>query len=60
MYTIIQNGLICDAVHKAPFVGDLLIDGGRIAAIGAGLDAPAEAQVVDATKARITTNITTR
>ena len=48
MYTIIHNGLIYDAVHEAPFVGDLLIDGGRIAAIGKNLDAPAEAQVVDA------------
>ena len=48
MYTIIHNGLIYDAVHEAPFVGDLLIDGGRIAAIGKNLDAPAQAQVVDA------------
>ena len=48
MYTIIHNGLIYDAVHEAPFVGNLLIDGGRIAAIGKNLDAPAEAQVVDA------------
>ena len=48
MYTIIHNGLIYDAVHEAPFVGDLLIDGGKLAAIGKNLDAPAEAQAVDA------------
>ena len=31
MITILQNGLIHDAVHEAPFVGDLLIDNGKTA-----------------------------
>ena len=48
MITILQNGLIHDAVHETPFTGDLLIDNGKISAIGAGLAVPAEAQVVDA------------
>ena len=49
MDTIIRNGLIHDAVHPEPFTGDLLIEGGRIAAIGANLEAPSGARVVDAT-----------
>lgn len=47
MITILQNGLIHDAVHEAPFNSDLLIENGKISAIGADLEVPAEAQVVD-------------
>ena len=47
MITILQNGLIHDAVHEAPFIGDVLIENGKISAIGAGLEVPTEAQVVD-------------
>ena len=47
MITILQNGLIHDAVHEAPFTGDVLIENGKISAIGAGLEVPTEAQVVD-------------
>ena len=53
MDTIIRNGLIHDAVHAEPFTGDLLIRGGKIAAIGPGLEAPAGAQAVDATGLRV-------
>ena len=53
MDTIIRNGLIHDAVHAEPFTGDLLIRGGKIAAIGTGLEAPAGAQAVDATGLRV-------
>ena len=49
MDTIIRNGLIHDAIHGDPFIGDLLIRDGKIAAIGAGLEAPSGAQEVDAT-----------
>ena len=49
MDTIIRNGLIHDAIHGDPFIGDLLIRDGKIAAIGAGLEAPSGAQAVDAT-----------
>ena len=48
MTTLIQNGLIHDAVHEAPFTGDLLIEDGRIIAIGTDLEVPSEAQVVNA------------
>ncbi len=48
MITVIQNGLIHDAVHAEPFVGDLRIEDGRISAIGTKLDIPSGAQVVDA------------
>ena len=49
MITIIRNGLIHDAVHESPFTGDLIIKDGKIAAIGANLEAPEGAQAVDAT-----------
>ena len=48
MTTLIQNGLIHDAVHEAPFTGDLLIEDGRIIAIGTDLEVPSEALVVNA------------
>jgi imidazolonepropionase-like amidohydrolase len=49
MDTIIRNGLIHDAIHGDPFIGDLLIRDGKIAAIGSGLEVPSGAQAVDAT-----------
>lgn len=48
MITIIRNGLIHDAVHEAPFTGDLVIEGGRIIAIGADQSVPPGARTVDA------------
>lgn len=47
---LIRNATIVamDAAHGAtPFAGDLLIDGGRIKAIGTGLAASSDAQVID-------------
>ena len=49
MITIIRNGLIHDAVHEAPFTGDLVIEDGRISAIGAGQAILSGARIVDAT-----------
>ncbi len=46
--TIIKNGLIHDAVHREAYVADILLADGKIAAIGSGLTAPADAAVFDA------------
>ena len=46
--TIIKNGLIHDAVRTEAFEGDILIESGRIAAIGAALEVPAGAEIIDA------------
>ncbi|MBR1820929.1 MAG: amidohydrolase [Clostridia bacterium] len=48
MATLIQNGTIFDAIHAEPRIGDLLIEGGKIAAIGRALEVPAGAEIVDA------------
>ena len=34
MKTVIQNGIIHDAIHEAPYKADLLLENGKIAAIG--------------------------
>ena len=46
--TIIKNGLIHDAVHREAYAADILLADGKIAAIGSGLTAPADAAVFDA------------
>lgn len=46
--TLIKNGLIHDAVHREAYVADILLADGKIAAIGGGLTAPADAAVFDA------------
>jgi len=46
--TIIKNGLIHDAVHREAYVADILLADGKIATIGGGLTAPADAAVFDA------------
>ncbi len=46
--TIIKNGRIHDAVHREAYVTDILLADGKIAAIGGGLTAPADAAVFDA------------
>lgn len=46
--TLIHNGLIHDAVHREAYVADILLADGKIAAIGGGLTAPADAAVFDA------------
>lgn len=45
---LIQNAVIHDAVHDAPYTGDLSIENGKITAIGANLPVPQGAEVVDA------------
>ena len=45
--TIIKNGRIHDAVHREAYVADILLADGKIAAIGGGLTAPADAAVFD-------------
>ena len=49
MELLIRNGTIYDAVRDEPFVGDILAKDGKIAAIGANLEAPEGAEIVDAT-----------
>lgn len=46
--TIIKNGRIHDAVHREAYAADILLADGKIAAIGGGLTAPADAAVFDA------------
>ncbi len=46
--TLIHNGRIHDAVHREAYVADILLADGKIAAIGSGLTAPADAAVFDA------------
>lgn len=46
--TLIKNGRIHDAVHCEAYVADILLADGKIAAIGGGLTAPADAAVFDA------------
>lgn len=49
MSMIIKGGKIFDAVNKEPYVADILIENGKIAAIGENLEIPQDAEVVDAT-----------
>ena len=44
----IKNGLLHTMEEKEPFNGDILIENGKIAAIGKKLEIPADAQVFDA------------
>ena len=53
MSILIKCGQIYDGVHDAPFSGGIRIEGGKIAAIGESVDAPEDAQVVDASGLRI-------
>ena len=46
--TLIRGGLIHDAVHREAYITDILLAGGKIAAIGSGLTAPADAEIFDA------------
>lgn len=46
--TLIHNGRIHDAVHREAYAADILLADGKIAAIGGGLTAPADAAVFDA------------
>lgn len=44
----IQNGLIHDAVQAEPYVADLLLEDGKIRAIGTGLSLPEGTRIIDA------------
>ncbi len=44
----VKNGLIHDAVHREAFPGDILVENGKIQAIGANLEIPEGAEVIDA------------
>ena len=46
--TLIKNGLVHDAVHRDAYKADILLADGKIAAIGSGLTAPADAAVFGA------------
>lgn len=48
MTTLIRGGLVHDAVHRDACKADILLADGKIAAIGTGLTAPADAVVFDA------------
>ena len=47
-FMLIKNGLIHDAVNAAPYEADILTHGGKIVAIGKGLDKGVGEQVYDA------------
>ena len=47
MKKVIKNGLIFDAVHPDAYTADILIEDGKIAAVGENIDAP-DAEVIDA------------
>lgn len=44
----VKNGMIHDAVHKEAFRGDILVEGGKIKAIGENLEIPEGTEIVDA------------
>ena len=46
--TLIRGGLIHDAVHREAYIADILLAGGKVAAIGTDLTAPADAEIFDA------------
>ena len=44
----VKNGMIHDAIHREAFHGDILVEDGKIKAIGENLDIPEGAETVDA------------
>lgn len=46
MYCI-KNGLIHDADKEEPYVADILVEEGKIKAIGCGLSIPEDAKIID-------------
>lgn len=46
---LIKNGNVHDAIHPDVQVIDILVEDGKIAAMGADLDVPADAEIIDAT-----------
>ena len=49
MKMIIKGGKVFDAVNREPYIADILVVDGKIAAIGAELEIPQDADLVDAT-----------
>ena len=44
----VKNGMIHDAVHQEAFRGDIIVEDGKIIAIGENLKAEDDAKIVDA------------
>lgn len=44
----IKNGMVHDAIHKEAFQADILVENGKISAIGQNLDAGENADIIDA------------
>lgn len=44
----VRNGMIHDAIHEEAFRGDILVEDGKIKAIGRGLEIPEGTEVIDA------------
>lgn len=44
----IKNGMVHDAIHKETFQADILVEDGKISAIGQNLDAGENADIIDA------------
>jgi len=51
--TLICGGRVSDAVHREPYYADILIEDGKISAIGLHLAVPEDAEVIDATGLRV-------
>lgn len=49
----IKNGMIHDAVHKEAFQSDILVENGKIVAIGENLEAEGNARIVDADELQV-------
>lgn len=45
---LVKNGNVHDAIHPEAFRGDILVENGKIKAIGENLEIPADTQTVDA------------
>ena len=44
----IKNGLVNDAVNREPYIADILVDSGKISAIGVNLEIPEGTEIIDA------------
>ena len=44
----VKNGMIHDGIHPEAFRGDILVEDGKIKAIGENLEAGEETEIVDA------------
>lgn len=48
MILYVKNGMIHDAIHEEAFRGDILVENGKIKAIGENLKIPENAEVIEA------------